>query len=170
MAFFDKVQDLVKSASDKTSEVIEVSKLKNAIAEEKKAINAQYVKLGAMLYKQYQDGELIKPEMVKLCTVIDKHNELIAAKEADLKKISDANAEKKKAAKAQEEETVECPECHEMNPVTTKFCGNCGAKVPEIVEAEAVEVEEVSKKYCGNCGAEVAEGKNFCTEYGQKME
>ena len=87
MAFFDKVQDFVKSATDKTSEVIEVSKLKNGIAEEKRAINEQYVKLGAMLYEKYKAGEALSPEAVNLCGIIDKHNGRIAEKEAELKKI-----------------------------------------------------------------------------------
>lgn len=169
MAFFDKVQDFVKSATDKTSEVIEVSKLKNAIAEEKRAINEQYVKLGAMLYEKYKAGESLSPEEVNICVVVDKHNNRIAEKEAELKKIADANAEKK-AAKAQSTADVECPECHSKNTAGTKFCSNCGAKIPEIIEAEAVVVEESKKKYCSNCGAEVSEGKNFCTECGQKVE
>lgn len=169
MAFFDKVQDFVKSASDKTSEVIEVSRLKAAIAEDKKAINEQMAKLGAIFYAQYKDGEALTPDAVNICMVIDKHNTRVEESEAEIQKINDANAEKK-AAKNAGNSGVECPECHSTNPEGTKFCSNCGAKIPEIVEAEAVEVEDKPKKFCSNCGAEVGEGKNFCSECGTKVE
>lgn len=173
LSFLDKVQDLVKSASDKTSEVIEVSKLKAGIAEEKRAIQEELTKLGAIYYALYQQGEILTPDAVNICMVVDKHNTRIAEKEEELKKINEANAEKKAVKTAPGE--VECPECHSINPEGTKFCCDCGAKIPEIVESEAVDVteetvEEVTKKTCSNCGAEVGEGKRFCSECGTKVE
>ena len=56
---------------------------------------------------------------------------------------------------------------------TGKFCSECGAKIPEIIDAEAVEVEEPAepaKQYCTKCGAEIVPGKKFCNECGEKVE
>ena len=47
MDVLEKVQDIVKAASDKTSEIIEVSRLKAGIAEERRALTDQMAKLGA---------------------------------------------------------------------------------------------------------------------------
>lgn len=175
MAFFDKVQDFVKSASDKTSEAIEVSKMKATIAGEKRAVNEQMAKLGEIYYAQYKDNGGLTPEAVNICMTIDKHNAKIEECQAEIQRINDANAEKraaKNAGNVHGDGEVECPECHSANPEGTKFCGNCGAKIPEIVEAEAVEVEQeaASKRYCSNCGAEIGKDKNFCSECGTKAE
>ena len=44
-----QLQDIVKAASDKTSELIEVSRLKAGIAEERRALTEQMAKLGASI-------------------------------------------------------------------------------------------------------------------------
>ena len=72
MTVLEKVQDIVKAASDKTSEVIEVSKLRAGIAEEKRAISEQEAKLGAIYYDLYKAGEVLTPDAVNICMVIDK--------------------------------------------------------------------------------------------------
>lgn len=191
MAFFDKVQDfmksagdktqeLVKSVSDKTSDGIEISKLRRSISEEKKAINEQVARLGEIYYEQYKAGMEMTPEAANICMVIDKHHERIKENEAQIQRINAESAERaaeRKAAQSTDAGSgVECPECHKWNPEGTRFCTNCGAKIPEVVEAEAVEVEEAAKpetstkKFCSNCGAEIGEGKRFCSECGTKAE
>ena len=192
MAFFDKVQDfmksagdktqeLVKSVSDKTSDGIEITKLRRSISEEKKAISEQMARLGEIYYEQYKAGMETTPEAANICMVIDKHNERIEENEAQIQKINEESAERAAERKAAQnagagENGVECPECHKWSPEGTRFCTNCGAKIPEVVEAEAVEVEEAAepvspaKKFCTNCGAEIGEGKKFCSECGTKVE
>jgi len=56
--------------------------------------------------------------------------------------------------------TVACPSCGHQNPAGTKFCGNCGAKLPEAT----------GKRFCTTCGAELAAGTKFCGNCGAKQE
>jgi len=49
-----------------------------------------------------------------------------------------------------------CPKCGTMNPVTTKFCGNCGADT----------TVAAGSKPCVKCGKPVPPGLKFCGECG----
>ena len=49
-----------------------------------------------------------------------------------------------------------CPKCGTMNPVTMKFCGNCGADTSAAA----------GSKPCIKCGKPVAPGLKFCGECG----
>ena len=174
MTVLEKVQDIVKAASDKTSEVIEVSKLRAGIAEEKRAISEQEAKLGEIYYDLYKAGEVLTPDAVNICMVIDKYATRLEEKEAQIKKINEANAAKRAAKNVvPASDDAVCPECGSANPSGSKFCSECGAKIPEIIDAEAVEVEEPAepaKQYCTKCGAEIVPGKKFCNECGEKVE
>lgn len=174
MTVLEKVQDIVKAASDKTSEVIETSRLKAGIAEEKRGIVEQEAKLGAIYYELYKAGEVLTPDAVNICMTIDKYSARAQEKEEALRKISEANAAKRAAkSQAPSENEVICQECGCANPGDAKFCSECGAKIEEIIDAEAVEVEEEApeeKRHCANCGAELAPGKKFCNECGTKAE
>jgi len=55
---------------------------------------------------------------------------------------------------AQQGATRPCPKCQQQNPVTTKFCGNCGADTTAV------------GKPCVSCGKPVAPGLKFCGECG----
>lgn len=169
MTVLEKVQDIVKAASDKTSEVIEVSRIKASISEDLRAMNELKAKLGDIYYNVYQEGEVLTPEATEICLQLEKCIATMAEKEEQLTKIREARAAKAKAA--QSEEPAVCPECGSENPSGAKFCNDCGAKIPVVVEAEATEVEEEPvKRVCSACGAEIVPGKKFCNECGAKVE
>ncbi len=64
------------------------------------------------------------------------------------------------AAAAAAAATVACPSCGHQNQAGLKFCGNCGAKMPEAT----------GKRFCTGCGQEVAAGTRFCGNCGAKQE
>lgn len=171
MDVLEKVQDIVKAASDKTSEIIEVSRLKAGIAEERRALTDQMAKLGAIYYELYKNGEVLTPDAVNICMIADKYSTKIEERQAELTRINEANAAKRAAKNPAPVSTEqECPECGSKNPEGAKFCFDCGAKLPEIIDVEASEVEQeaeqAQKRYCVSCGAELGEGKKFCSECG----
>ncbi len=49
-----------------------------------------------------------------------------------------------------------CPSCGKSVAAGSKFCPECGAKMP-------------IKKFCPECGLQVAEGSKFCPECGKKL-
>ncbi len=83
-----------------------------------------------------------------------------------------------------QQQTKPCPKCGTMNPVTTKFCGNCGADTT--VAAGSKPCIKCGKpvppglKFCGECGApqvlkcpdghEVPGGMKFCPECGKPVQ
>lgn len=87
-------------------------------------------------------------------------------------------------AQAQQQQTKPCPKCGTMNPVTTKFCGNCGADTT--VAAGSKPCIKCGKpvppglKFCGECGApqvlrcpdghDVPGGMKFCPECGKPVQ
>jgi len=61
------------------------------------------------------------------------------------------------AAPAQQQETAECPECHNQIPMDAKFCHQCGH-------------QQVVFQKCNNCGKNVTPGSNFCPRCGHRTE
>lgn len=55
-------------------------------------------------------------------------------------------------------QTTPCPSCNKPNPLSAKFCAECGGKM------------EVVNVPCMKCGAELKEGAKFCSECGSKQE
>lgn len=171
MDVLEKVQDIVKAASDKTSEIIEVSRLKAGIAEDRRALTEQMAKLGAIYYELYKNGEVLTPDAVNICMIADKYSTKLEERQAELQKINEANAAKRAAKNSSAARAdQECPECGSKNPEGAKFCFDCGAKLPEIIDVDACEVEPEEKRYCKSCGAELAAGKKFCSECGTNNE
>ena len=52
---------------------------------------------------------------------------------------------------------IECPKCGKKNSLDNKFCGECGAELPE------------PKNYCPRCNITHKKGEKFCTKCGNKL-
>ena len=52
---------------------------------------------------------------------------------------------------------IECPKCGKKNSLDNKFCGECGAELPE------------PKIYCPRCDITHKNGEKFCTKCGNKL-
>jgi hypothetical protein len=50
---------------------------------------------------------------------------------------------------------MECPSCGSANQDSNRFCGNCGAPLPQHVSL-AVTTIPIGNSYCGLCGAPLA--------------
>jgi membrane protease subunit (stomatin/prohibitin family) len=50
--------------------------------------------------------------------------------------------------------TVECSNCHTVNPATAKFCSSCGTSLapPKVVCTNCQTENPVGAKFCSNCG------------------
>ncbi len=79
--------------------------------------------------------------------------------------------------------TVACPSCNHPNASGSKFCSNCGAKIPQPGACPSCGTPNVAgAKFCSNCGAklgadakcpecgaDLAPGAKFCASCGHKM-
>lgn len=59
MALFDKITDAAKTAGDRASDAIELTKLKNKISNEKKEVDIEYAKIGKIYYDKAKAGDYL---------------------------------------------------------------------------------------------------------------
>lgn len=120
----DSSKKLAQVTAAKSKNVAEGSRLKSAIADEKKLIRHSFTKLGKAYYENRvsgNNGEVL----AELCGEIEAHYMELKSLEERLN---------------QQRGIVVCPECATEIEGECKFCPNCGAQLPEIVKAtETVE-------------------------------
>jgi len=153
-----------------------VNSLTAKIDSEKDAINGIYTKIGEYYYKSYKSGANLPEEAAAHCTAIDGHNKAIDEAKAEIERLN-----------AAEKGGIVCSSCGKANPPGTKFCRECGAKLPEAAPAAPKEgacpscgkINPPGTKFCCECGAKLSEaspcghvnpsGTKFCRECGAKL-
>ena len=158
MPFLDKLTSFAQSTVDKTSDIIETKKLNSAINAEKAKIADLHGKIGEYYWEQYSNGATLDDEPAQLCAEIQAHKEKIASLEAEIQAKKEEAQRSAQAAGKASPESVNCPNCGLENPVTSKFCKNCGSKLNAPVVATQCE-----------CGHENAPGTKFCSACGKKL-
>lgn len=91
MAFKDKLNSVVKTVGDKTSDTIEITKLKTKISQQKSAIKDNYEKIGEYLYKQYKENGYTNEEIMDLFSQIDDSKAKILEYEDEIKRVKVEN-------------------------------------------------------------------------------
>ena len=125
MALLNKLGEIVKSAAEKTEELTKTLGEKAEAALEIQRLNSQFNK--------FEAGEEIPEEFKEHCTAISE-----ALTKIDEHKV--AIAKIKATAFAGEEPKTSCPSCGAQVTLNSKFCGECGGKMP-VHEPEPVEEE-----------------------------
>lgn len=151
MSFFNQLgkkitqtsQDVVKGAKD----LADTAKLNSQIAEEERAINSLYMKIGQKYFELFSDNP--EDDFKELCSLVESSMEKIAYFRNQVQTIKGIRA---------------CPECGGGIPLNAAFCASCGFNVGSIEE------EESPGKRCPSCNQVIGHDKNFCTECGQQVE
>ncbi|MEM2570667.1 MAG: zinc-ribbon domain-containing protein, partial [Thermoproteota archaeon] len=52
---------------------------------------------------------------------------------------------------------ISCPKCGTQNPVTARFCMNCGSPLQATIN-------------CPQCGSQIPAGAKFCMNCGTKLQ
>ena len=150
MSVFDGIkkatQDVVRGAKDLT----DTARQNSLITDEQKKITILYSQIGK-LYYETNEADPDTP-LGKLCLAINSSNERIAAYQEEIRKIKG---------------TKHCPSCGADINLASSFCGVCGARTEDMVEA--MPQSATAKIYCKGCGAELAPGITFCTSCGAKQ-
>jgi DNA-directed RNA polymerase subunit RPC12/RpoP len=171
MAVTGKIGSVTKNIGGRISAAVETQKLTAKISAEKAAVEGLCKKLGELYYRQYKTGAET-PEgaaaMRDLCAQIDAHNAAIDGAKADIDRIN-AKAEAEAPAPAGAPGAAPgagagaaCPSCGTANAPGTKFCSECGAKLPEQAAAPAPGT-------CPACGSVNAPERKFCRDCGAKL-
>jgi len=169
MAFFDKLGDLAKNISEKTTDAIETGKFASKANSEKNLAGEELKKIGEYYYNLWLESGEIAPEVLEFCAAAKAHYDAAAEAQAEIERIRAENEAAKAAAAAPITPAapaapagIVCTACGTANNPGTKFCCNCGNKL-EIPAPPA-------PRLCPNCGATIAEGMKFCGECGTRTE
>lgn len=112
MAFMDDLKKFGKNVAQKSSDMVETTKLNMSISQEKEKISKLYHEIGAAVYEQYKLGNDLG--LGEKCV-------LIAEYEAKIEEIQNKVLEIKNAMK--------CPGCGAEVSAETVFCAQCGYKI-----------------------------------------
>jgi DNA-directed RNA polymerase subunit RPC12/RpoP len=128
----DGAEKFAKIAIDKTTNVVDITKLNLAKNEADSKINKLYAKVGEIFYGQYKDGKEFSEDICEIMIEIDK-----------FKEESEELQEQISLLKS----TVACPECGQQNDKSSEYCSKCGAKLTEDndKEEEDIAVDIVSE-------------------------
>ena len=111
--FVGGAKKYIDSATEKTNNFIDMSKLKYNISVMKNDAKNEYTKLGKLCYEMSEKGVDEPEKMSKIIARINKINMEIEFANMELAKYT---------------EKV-CPECGASNDIKFKYCSRCGSKL-----------------------------------------
>ena len=123
---FLKLKEMADNAGTKAQEVAELTKVKIQATQLRNDMDANYLKLGEIIYELEKSGTE-NPELVHMC---------IAEIEAQQKELSELEEKINEMKKI-----VKCPECAGESPVGSLFCARCGASLTKKQEQEEPQTE-----------------------------
>lgn len=121
MAFLDKLNDLAKTAVDKTGTAIENGKLSVKITGEERSISAAATKIGEYYLAKLDAGDVLDDPVMEIYAEITEHRRNIEAMRAELSGPKAAPAAETAA------DAKFCKACGAKLAPGAKFCPECGA-------------------------------------------
>ena len=147
MALFDRLNDLARNITDKTTDAIETGKFASKANNEKNLAGGELKKIGEYYYGIFAAGGEVAPEILEFCTAAKAHYDAAAEAQAEIDRIRAENEAERAAAAAPTASAAPagliCPGCGAAIADGLKFCGQCGTK------------NEAGTKFCGSCGSKL---------------
>ena len=134
MAFFDKLNQIAKSATDIANEAIDSGKGMAKIKKEQYNIAEQYKKIGQYYYQQRTAGMTLAPEVEEFCVAVDLSKATIAELEEQMREAKTAQPDETDEVPCADVdvpvfEECSCPKCGAAVAADALFCGKCGEKL-----------------------------------------
>lgn len=126
MAFLDKINDFAKTATEKTNNAIETTKLSAKIDSEQRTLNDIIRKIGEYYVAKIDAGEILDEEVMSIYEGVSKSRNKIAEMRSEIESLKTPKA----PAEKENETSKFCPFCGKELDVTAKFCLNCGKQQP----------------------------------------
>lgn len=114
------VEKTTKAVVQKSTDIVEITKVKIAIASDEAKMNELIRQTGQMVYDAYKTGSGNPEEVERKCKEIDALAEEIEIKKNQLARLRNLH---------------HCSQCGAENDIDASYCNRCGSKLPE-VEAE----------------------------------
>jgi hypothetical protein len=166
--FFDKVKHGISkgvtTASVKSKEFLDVTKLKNQISTLQNKKQDAIEELGNIVYtmflKEFIDEDIIKDKGNTIIKIDDQ----IKTLQIEIVQVQ----EKARQSLGEDGPTGKCT-CGSNLDEDTNFCSVCGRKVERISISVQPEKVSASKNVCGQCKEELESGSKFCSKCGAKV-
>ncbi len=130
--FFSEIKNTADKVAKKSSELVEMSKVKLSMVNTKSEIGANFKVLGELVYLSQRDGS--EPDTTKIEETIAKINELYERLD-ELSEVSSTLKNEKM-----------CPNCTKSNPADAQFCSGCGHKFSDNnPDDDDLNVEEITE-------------------------
>ena len=128
MALLDKINDFAKTATEKTNNAIEITKLSAKVESEQRNLNDIIRKIGEYYVAKIDSGEVLDEEVMKILEGVSDKRKAIAEMRAEIESLK---APKTPAEPPKTEDSMKfCPFCGKQLDVSAKFCLNCGKQQP----------------------------------------
>ncbi len=128
MALLDKINDFAKTATEKTNNAIEITKLSAKVESEQRNLNDIIRKIGEYYVAKIDSGEILDEEVMKIFEGVSNKRKAIAEMRAEIESLK---APKTPAEPPKTENSLKfCPFCGKQLDVSAKFCLNCGKQQP----------------------------------------
>ena len=85
-----RITEVADDLGRKAGDTIEVQKLKSQIRSLNRANEKDYMDIGRMVYEKFKDRELAGTDYITICEAIEKRDEEVEKKEAELEKYKEA--------------------------------------------------------------------------------
>lgn len=112
--FKGTVKKTAGKAYEKSSQIVEVTKINFKISEAQAKAEKNFEEIGRIVYGMYKDGETVNEEIKDICTLIDDKFFEIETLNNQIEEIKEIKI---------------CKSCKAKNPQEAKFCSNCGEKM-----------------------------------------
>jgi DNA repair exonuclease SbcCD ATPase subunit len=128
MTLLDKINDFAKTATEKTNNAIEITKLSAKVESEQRNLNDIIRKIGEYYVAKIDSGEVLDEEVMKIFEGVSDKRKAIAEMRAEIESLK---APKTPAEPPKTEDSMKfCPFCGKQLDVSAKFCLNCGKQQP----------------------------------------
>lgn len=118
MEWFETLKGTVKKtagkAYEKSSQLVEITKITYKISEAETSIDKSYQELGMKVYNDYKSGIEVAEDVKSVCDLIDNKYFEITTLKNQIDEIK---------------EVQKCKACGAKNSAESKFCSTCGEKL-----------------------------------------
>ncbi len=151
----DKIDHGLKTVAARGKEIMEVGKLRGEIRDADRLIEGRLLEMGRKVYAMLNQGSLDEGALRTEVEGINTLQRRIASLEEAVGKAELAAQQSRLGSDA-----VTCPACSGVNRAGDKFCGSCGATLPD----------RSAGSLCSVCRTPLKEGARFCNRCGKKMD